>query len=125
MTRLYDTWDSYDRECFNPDGSLTDNYRDELIEAGWDFVNIIRLELRKMNEVKEFERREKFYEKEVGMPYSQYCKQTPSQIREIAERQRLALLEGEELSALPEHIDPDDYYFYRCGSAIYGDDEDT
>jgi hypothetical protein len=34
MARAYDFWDSFDRENFNPDGTMTEAYRNRLMARG-------------------------------------------------------------------------------------------
>ena len=125
MNRLYDTWNEYEKRCFNPDGSMTESYWIKLCEAGWDLAVIMSFEVKKIDEVREYDRLEKYYQENFGKSYEEACSDVGDYHLDISERQRLALLAGDELSSLPEHVDPDDYYYSRCGSAIYGDDEDT
>jgi hypothetical protein len=72
------------------------------------------MESRKMKEVKDFEEREQLCLERYGETYSSMTarrsqKLTPAQQEK---RQQQALDSGEELSSLPYHMEPDEYYDY-------------
>lgn len=113
MARAYDFWDSFDRENFYPDGSMTEKYREWLMENGTSLFDTFGMEGRKMKEVKDFEEREQTFQQNWGISYTEWersgQKLTPAQQQK---RQQQALDSGEELSSLPYHMDSDEYYNY-------------
>ena len=112
MASAYDTWDSFDKKNYNPDGSMKPEYRQQTLAKGFmTESDLDYLEAQKMNEVKSFEEREQLYMERYGIPYSEWVKQRPQMSQaELEERQRKAIRNGEEISTLPMAIDPDEYY---------------
>ncbi|MFP4409863.1 phosphoribosyl-ATP pyrophosphatase [Coleofasciculus sp.] len=117
MARAYDFWDSFDRENFNPDGTITESYRARLMSRGKALEDTWAMEARKMAEVKEFEEREQRFLQRYGMTWSEWSQSGQEQLtlQEQSARQQAALQEGAELSELPYDIEPEDYYDYHAG----------
>jgi hypothetical protein len=112
--RAYDNWSPIHKRMYNPDGSMKEEYRAELMASGTTLFDTFYMESRKMKEVKDFEEREKNFQKNWGISYTEWEQSgrenlTPAQ-RE--KRQQQALDSGEELSSLPYHMEPDEYYDY-------------
>lgn len=114
MARAYDYWDSFDREHFNPDGTMTEKYREWLMSNGSSLFDTFAIEVIQMKEVKDFEEREEYFPKKWGISFTEWDRSgqekfTPAQQRQ---RQQEALDAGEELSSLPYDMEPDEYYDY-------------
>jgi hypothetical protein len=112
--RAYDDWSPMHKRMYNPDGSMKKEYREELLESGTTLFDTFYMESRKMKEVKDFEEREQLCLERYGETYSSMTarrsqKLTPAQQEK---RQQQALDSGEELSSLPYHMEPDEYYDY-------------
>ena len=110
MARAYDTWDSFDKRNFNPDGSMKPEYKQLLLDKGMDSSSIAYVEGQKMNDVRLFEEREQLYLERYGIPFSEWEKEGQMSQAELEERQRKAIRNGEEISTLPMAIEPDEYY---------------
>jgi len=123
LARLYDTWPSHKKRDFNPDGSMKEQARLELIADGFTLDATYRLEAKAMREVQAYERTEQIYFEEYGIGFKEYCRQSVEKTRNfqrsLAERQRDALRSGEEQSSLPDFVEPDDYWDYYSS----GDDD--
>lgn len=124
LARLYDTWPSYRQAKYNPDGSMKEEYRQALLADGWTLEETFVLESQTIREVKAFDDTEQMYYEDYGIGYTEYCLRALKRERrskpDSKERQRKALASGEELSSLPDYIEPDEYYDYYSG----GDDDD-
>jgi hypothetical protein len=117
MARAYDFWDSIDREHFNPDGTMQEDYRQSLIARGVSLDKTWGMEARKMAEVQEFEEREERYLQLYGETWSEMTKRNSQSLtsEEKQARQLAALQEGAEISELPYDMEPDEYYDYHAG----------
>jgi len=124
LARLYDTWPSHKQANYNPDGSMKEEYRQALLADGWAMSVIRDLEERTKMKVQAFDDTERIYYEDYGIGYTEYCLRALKRERrskpDSKERQRKALASGEELSSLPDYIEPDEYYDYYSG----GDDDD-
>ncbi len=110
MARLYDSWDFLKKMNYNPDGSMKESWRKNLLESGMSESEVNYLENQKMLEVKKYDEREQLYLERYGIPYSEWEKQGRQSQAELERRQKKAIRNGEEISSLPMDIDPDDYY---------------
>jgi hypothetical protein len=114
MAIAYDFWSSMQKRMYNPNGTMKAEYREELMKSGTSLFDTFYMEAIQMKEVKDFEQREKNFQKNWGISYTEWEqsgreKLTPAQQQK---RQQQALDSGEELSSLPYHMEPDDYYDY-------------
>ena len=112
MARAYDFWDSFDRENFNPDGTMTEAYRNRLMARGRSLFDTFYMEAIQMKEVKDFEKREQNFQKNWGISYTEWEQSGREKPAQQKKRQQDALDSGEELSSLPYHMEPDEYYDY-------------
>ncbi len=110
MARLYDSWDFLKKMNYNPDGSMKESWRKNLLESGMSESEVNYLEQQKMLEVKKYDEREQQWLEEHGIPYSEWEAQGQQSRAELERRQKKAIRNGEEISSLPMDIDPDDYY---------------
>lgn len=114
MTRAYESWDFFDKQHFNSDGTMTEEYRNRLLEEGKSLFDTLAMEAEVMEQVKEFEAREERYLQEFGETWSEMNQRrslnlTPAQQKA---KQQAALEEGADLSELPYDMEQDDYYNY-------------
>ena len=116
MARAYDFWDSFDKENFNPDGTMTEEYRARLMARGKTLDDTWAMEARKMAEVKEFEEREERYLQLYGETWSEMTKRRSQQLtpEQKRSRQLAALREGAEISELPYDMEPGEYHDYHA-----------
>jgi hypothetical protein len=112
--RAYDYWSSLDKIYFNADGTMKEDCKNRLLAQGTSIFDIFLMEAEKQKDIKDFEEREQFCLERYGETFSSMTarrsqKLTPAQQEK---RQQQALDSGEELSSLPYHMEPDDYYDY-------------
>ena len=110
MARLYDSWDFLNKMNYNPDGSMKESWRKNLLESGMSESEVNYLENKKMLQVKKYDEREQQWLEKYGVPYSEWEAQGQQSLAELERRQNIAIRNGEEISSLPLDIDPDDYY---------------
>ena len=110
MARLYDSWDFLKKMNYNPDGSMKESWRKNLLESGMSESEVNYLENKKMLQVKKYDEREQQWLEKYGVPYSEWEPQGQQSLAELERRQNIAIRNGEEISSLPLDIDPDDYY---------------
>ena len=110
MARLYDSWDFLKKMNYNPDGSMKESWRKNLLESGMSESEVNYLENKKMLQVKKYDEREQQWLEKYGVPYSEWEAQGQQSLAELERRQNIAIRNGEEISSLPLDIDPDDYY---------------
>ena len=110
MARLYDSWDFLKKMNYNPDGSMKESWRKNLLESGMSESEVNYLENIKMLQVKKYDEREQQWLEKYGVPYSEWEAQGQQSLAELERRQNIAIRNGEEISSLPLDIDPDDYY---------------
>lgn len=112
--RAYDFWSAMDRMYFNRDGTMKEDCKNRLLAKGTSIFEIFMMEGEMQKKVKDFEEREKNFQKNWGISYTEWNQSerenlTPAQ-QQIHQQQ--ALDSGEELSSLPYHMEPDEYYDY-------------
>jgi hypothetical protein len=81
---------------------------------GTSIFDIFLMEAEKQKDIKDFEEREQFCLERYGETYSQMTARRSQQLTPAQQqkRQQQALDSGEELSSLPYHMEPDEYYDY-------------
>ncbi|MGH2415117.1 MAG: phosphoribosyl-ATP pyrophosphatase [Microcystaceae cyanobacterium] len=114
MARAYDFWSPMQKRHYNPDGSMKEEYREELIASGTSLFETFARESRYKEEVRQFEQREERYLREYGETFSEMTERQSRNLTtsQLKKRQQLALEEGADLCELPEHMEPDEYYDY-------------
>jgi hypothetical protein len=113
MSEAYRTWSSLEQLCYNPDGTMKEDFKQQFLAEGTTLAEIQSREARKKQNIREFEAREQWFQEKYGITYSEWSRPTDSSAQRH-ERQRLALEEGTALCELPAHIEPDDYYDYHA-----------
>jgi hypothetical protein len=113
-SRAYDDWSPMHKRMYNPDGSMKEEYRKQWMESGTTLFDTFYMESRKMKEVKDFEEREQNFQKNWGISYTEWEQSSRENLSPAQQekRQQQALDSGEELSSLPYHMEPDEYYDY-------------
>jgi hypothetical protein len=118
MATVYDSWSPMQKRHYNSDGSMREEYKQQLLSEGASILDIFAMEARKQEEVRQFEEREQLCLAHYGETFSAITERRRRESEAFYqrnERQRLALEEGADISELPEHIEPDDYYDYHAG----------
>ena len=115
MPQPYDSWSFTDQQNYNPDGTMKDEHRQGLLDYGMSQDSIARLEERKIREVENRKKLDEQYLKNIGRTYTEIeerQKQEKSEQEEAkrAARHREAIRNCEDISELPDGIEPDDYY---------------
>lgn len=114
MARSYDFWSSMQKRMYHPNGTMKTEYREELMKSGTTLFDTLNMEAIQMKEVKDFEEREQLYLEQFGETFSQMTARRSEKLTlaQQQKRQQQALDSGEELSSLPYHMEPDEYYDY-------------
>ncbi|MDY6940460.1 MAG: hypothetical protein SWY16_22735 [Cyanobacteriota bacterium] len=119
MAEAWDFWSDLDKERFQKDGTLKPEVAREMIAKGMDFTDTIAMELKKYEEIRWFDRRDREWLEKYGETWSDWklrhdlahAKFERQQREKLGiSSQQAALENGEELSTLPIAIDPDEYY---------------
>ncbi|HAC62474.1 MAG TPA: phosphoribosyl-ATP pyrophosphatase [Cyanothece sp. UBA12306] len=115
MPMPYDSWSFMDKQNYNIDGTMKPEHRKKLLEYGMSRSAIDRLEEQKIREVNNRKKLDARYLELTGMTYTQMeekRKQEASEQEEAkrAARQKAAIRNCEDISELPNGIDPDEYY---------------
>lgn len=114
MATAYESWSSAEKERYNPDGTMKEEAKNRLLAKGKSILDIFSMESRKQEEVQQFEEREQWFQEQYGITYSEWSRPSESSAQRN-KRQRLALQEGADISELPDHMEPDEYYDYHAG----------
>ena len=117
MAGAYDSWTPMQQRNYHPDGRMKEEYRNWLMANGTSLFETLALEARQQREVKAFAEREQLCRERFGATFGEMVARrsgnlTPAQRQK---QQQLALEEGADLSELPYHMEPEDYYDYHGG----------
>ena len=99
-----------DSHLYNPDGTMTEEFKQSLLARGRSQQDIARMEMSKMREVQEKQERNERWQSLYGESYDEWAQKGKLTEAELQRRQKLALTEDAPIDELPIAIDPDEYY---------------
>lgn len=112
----YTAWDLFseeDKQKFNPDGTLKSEYIEYARRIGISEAYLEKLECKKKRDIESFNQiSARFAERGINFGESQMRSRISAAkyYAECQEQLRQDIRNGEEISSLPLHVEPDDYY---------------
>ena len=103
-------WRRVEKLWYNEDATMKESFKQQLLAEGKSLEYIEMMERVKQKELAAYHRKRESIQKNLGISYEEWRRTAWACPGEAEARTREAIRNGEEISSLPSHVDPDEYY---------------